>query len=254
MTPAFDGRLVLVTGASKGIGAATAVVFGALGAKVAVHCKSDVAGAARVVESIGGDRAATFEADLGDWASADQLVTTVEERFGPIDHLVLNHGIWKAALIDRMQEGDYDEMFDANLRGVFALSGAAARSMRRSGNAPRSSMVLIASTAGQRGEAGHAHYAATKGAVISLTKSLASELAPDGIRVNCVAPGWVETSMTRGALEDPNERPKILATIPLGRVGRPEEVAHVVAFVASDLASFMTGEIVNVNGGAVLCG
>jgi 3-oxoacyl-[acyl-carrier protein] reductase len=120
---------------------------------------------------------------------------------------------------------------------------------RRSGR-----IVFVASTAGQRGEALHAHYAATKGAVISLTKSLAPELAPYGILVNCVAPGWVATDMTREALADPRERERVLATIPLGRVATPEEIALPIAFIASDAATFVTGEILNVNGGAVLIG
>ena len=143
-------------------------------------------------------------------------------------------------------------MLDSNLRGVYALAGAAARSMKAAGR--RGSIVIVSSTAGQRGEAGHSHYAGTKGAVISLTKSLAAELAPQGIRVNCVAPGWVDTSMTAPALSDPARRAGVVASITLGRVGTPAEIAGPIAFVASDWASFMTGEIVNVNGGAVLCG
>jgi 3-oxoacyl-[acyl-carrier protein] reductase len=255
MTPfRFDGRVVAVTGASKGIGAATATLFGRLGASVAVHCRADEAGAATVADAIrrGGARAEVFAARLERWDAAANLVPEIERRMGPLDVLVVNHGIWTGASIEAMTEAEYDAMLDANLRGVFAVCGGAARAMRAAGR--RGSIVLVASTAGQRGEAFHAHYAATKGAIISLTKSLAPELAPAGIRVNCVAPGWVATSMTADALAEPARRAEILASIPIGRVGQPEEIAGPIAFLASSLAAFMTGEILNVNGGAVLCG
>ena len=165
---------------------------------------------------------------------------------------MVSHGIWKHAPIGVMSQSNCREMLATNLESVFALCAEAARSMRAARR--RGSVVLVSSTAGQRGEAEHAHYAASKGAIQSLTKSLAVELAPDGIRVNCVAPGWVETPMTQATLDNPKQRARIEATIPLGGVGRPEEIASAIAFVASDTASFMTGEILNVNGGAVLCG
>ena len=247
----FEGKVALVTGASKGIGAATAKKLAALGARVAVHFNRDAAGAAAVVAA-SGSKSASFPADLSRWGAGEELVARVEAALAPIDVVVLNHGIWKGASIDRMTERDYDEMLDANLRGVFAVTGAVARRMKERGRG--GSIVLVASTAGQRGEADHAHYAATKGAVISLTKSLAPELAAANVRVNCVAPGWVATSMTAATLDDPEQRARIFATIPLGRVGEPDEIAAAIAFVASDAASFITGEILNVNGGAVLCG
>lgn len=248
----FTGRVALVTGASKGIGAATARLLARLGASVAVCFHRDAEGAARVAAAIereGRGRAATFAADLGDWRACETLVDAVRARLGPVQHLVINHGIWKEAPIETMRAADYEETFGANVRGAFALSGATARGMESGG-----SMVLVSSTAGQRGEARHAHYAASKGALQSLTKSLASELAPRGIRVNCVAPGWVDTTMTAPTLADAATASAIHAGIPLGRVGRPEEIASAIAFAASDAASFMTGEILNVNGGAVLCG
>ena len=198
-----------------------------------------------------GRKAFVIGADLGVWEEGERLVAESEGALGPIDVVVLNHGIWKEAAIDAMTARDYDEMMDANVRGVFSVAGACARRMKAR---RRGRMVLVASTAGQRGEALHSHYAASKGAIISLTKSLASELAPHGVLVNCVAPGWVATGMSAPALADAEGRAKVHATIPLGRVATPEEIAYPVAFVASEGATFMTGEIVNVNGGAVLVG
>jgi 3-oxoacyl-[acyl-carrier protein] reductase len=249
----FEGKRVLVTGASRGIGKACARVFGALGASVAVHYRGEREAAERVVAELAaaGVTARAVGADLADWDEGERLVAACEADIGPLDVVVLNHGIWKAAPIDAITEAQYDEMLDVNLRGYFSVAAASARRMkaRRKGR-----MVLIASTAGQRGEPLHAHYAATKGAVISMTKSLAPELAPFGVLVNCVAPGWVATDMSRETLESPKDRAGIFAAIPLGRVASPEEIAWPVAFIASDMATFVTGEVLNVNGGAVLAG
>jgi 3-oxoacyl-[acyl-carrier protein] reductase len=178
------------------------------------------------------------------------LVDEAVHRFGGLDILVNNAGIWKGSPVDEMTDAEWEETMAINMTGTFFCTRAAVPFMK---NARWGRIINISSTAGQRGEAFHSHYAASKGAMISFTKSLAVELAPHGITVNCVAPGWVATDMSRESLLGP-EREAILATIPLGRVARPEEIAGAVAFLASDLASFVTGEILNVNGGAVLVG
>ena len=166
----------------------------------------------------------------------------------------MNHGIWPPAdvPIDEMTDEQWRNTVAVNLDSIFALVKHAVAQMKRQQRGGH--VVLISSTAGQRGEAGHCDYAATKGALISMTKGLSTELAPFGIYVNCVAPGWVNTEMSRVALEDPQVSAEIHATIPLGRVGTPEEIAGPILFLCSSYAGFITGEIFNVNGGAVLAG
>lgn len=250
---ALDGQVALVTGGSRGIGRATALRLAAAGAKIAVGYHRQHEAARQVVDEIGraGGRAVAIGADLTSWVEAERLAGECAQRLGPIDILVANHGIWKHAPIDAMTEGDWSEMAAVNLSAVVALCHAVAGGMRAR---RRGCMILVSSTAGQRGEAEHAHYAATKGAIISLTKSLGAELAKDGVRVNCVAPGWVDTEMAQPALGERAGREAVERTIPLGRVARPEEIADAILFLASDLSSFVVGEILNVNGGAVLIG
>ncbi len=248
----LDGKVALVSGGSRGIGRATALLLARAGAAVGVGYARDRDAADSVVAAIAqaGGRAAALAADLARWSEAERLARGCEAALGPIDLLVVNHGIWKPAPIEHMSEREWMETADVNLTGAVALCRAVAPSMkaRRTGR-----IVLVSSTAGQRGEAGHAHYAATKGALISLTKSLAVELAGDGVLVNCVAPGWVDTDMTRDALAGAGGD-AIRRAIPLGRPARPDEIAGAVLFLASDLAGFVCGEVLNVNGGAVLAG
>lgn len=246
----LSGRRALVTGGSRGIGAACCHLLARAGAEVGVHCRADLVAAREVaaLASRHGVRSSVLQADLSRPGEAARLFARMEETLGPPEIVVLSAGIWKPAPIVRMTAEMLDETLAVNLSGVFHACREAAR--RFPGG--RGTIVTISSTAGQRGEPLHSHYAASKGAVIALTRSLAVELAPE-VRVNSVAPGWVETDMTREALADPDRRARILAEIPLGRIASPEDVASAVVFLASDLARHVTGAVLNVNGGSVLC-
>jgi 3-oxoacyl-[acyl-carrier protein] reductase len=248
----LTGKSALVTGGARGIGRACCLMLARAGASVAVNYRVESPSANLLVEEIesAGGEAFALAADVTKREEAEMLVDETVARFGTIDILVNNAGIWKSSPIEEMSDGEWDEMVGVNLRGTFNCIRAAVPPMKeaRSGR-----IINISSTAGQRGEAFSSHYAATKGAVISLTKSLAVELAPFGILVNCVAPGWVVTDMTRDDLLGAR-RESILQTIPLARAATPDEIAGSVAFLSSELATFITGEILNVNGGAVLVG
>jgi 3-oxoacyl-[acyl-carrier protein] reductase len=249
----LNGKVALVTGASRGLGRATVLLLAQAGADVAVHYARN----RKAAEAVAGQcwklgvRAMSVQADMASSPQITRMFRNVKERLGRLDVLVCNAGIWKEAAIDRMTDRELSEMLDVNVSGVFACCREAARVMKRQKSGR---IILVSSTAGQRGEAFHSHYAASKGAVISLTKSLAPELASHGILVNCVAPGWFDTDMSRPSLNNPKTKRQVLATIPLHRVGRPEEFAGAVLFLASDSSTFVTGEVLNVNGGAVLVG
>jgi 3-oxoacyl-[acyl-carrier protein] reductase len=194
-----------------------------------------------------------LRADLRRLADARSLVQKAVRRFGRVDILVANAGIWNLEdiPIDKLSERDWDEMITTNLKSVYAVIRFAVAVMKRQGGGR---IIAVSSTAGQRGEAFHTHYGASKGGIISFVKGLSTELAPDNILVNCVAPGWVDTDMSRPVLARAKSRRWVEGQIPLGRVAQAEEIAGPILFLASDLATFMTGEIVNVNGGAVLVG
>jgi 3-oxoacyl-[acyl-carrier protein] reductase len=248
------GKTAIITGASRGIGAATAIKFAEAGARgVVINFNRDDEAANRVADQCEklGAEAIAFRADVSRRASVEKMVKAAITRFGSLDILVANAGIWKEAAIEAMTESQWDETIDVNLKSIYACCHASAGVMipKRTGT-----IILVSSTAGQRGEPFHSHYAATKGAIIAITKSLAAELGPRGITVNCVAPGWVATDMTNAALSDPKERRRVRDLIPLGRVAMPEEIAGPILFLASDLASHVNGEVLNVNGGSVLCG
>lgn len=248
---ALDGRTALVTGGSRGIGRAAAVMLARAGADVAIGYRSRTAEAEAVAREVSrlGRRAVAVGGDLGDPAAADRLVSEVAQAFGRLDIFVANAGIWPPdeVPLGRLPPERWRATMAANLDAVFFSTRAALGLMGRGGR-----IVIVSSTAGQRGEAGHADYAASKGALIALTKSLAVECAPD-ILVNCVAPGWVDTDMSVPAFGEGN-RERIARTIPLRRIPSAEEIAGPIVFLCSDLASHVTGEVLNVNGGSVLCG
>jgi 3-oxoacyl-[acyl-carrier protein] reductase len=247
------GKVALISGGSRGIGAATVKLFVQAGAKVFFNYQKAKSAADAVVAACGKDNCAATQQELSSAADAEKLVRACVARFGRLDVLVANHGIWPPddMPIDRMPDAQWQRTVGINLDSVFGLVKHAVAQMKKQGGG---SVVLVSSTAGQRGEAFHCDYAATKGALISMVKGLATELARDHIRVNCVAPGWVYTDMARPALEDPQTAPRVFATIPLGRAAKPEEIAAPILFLCTEHAGFVTGEVFNVNGGAVLVG
>ena len=249
----LKGKVVLITGASRGIGAAAAIRFAEAGAGVVVNYFRHEADATAVVERVRslGSRAVAIQADVARFDDVRELFRRTTGAFGRIDVVVANAGIWTGGAIDELSESAWQETIDVNLKGVFACCHFAGRYMKqqRSG-----SIITVSSTAGQRGEANHSHYAASKGGIISLTKSLASELGPFGINVNCVAPGWVDTDMSAEPFRRSREIERIVADIPLRRVASADDIAGPILFLASDLARHITGEVLNVNGGSVLCG
>ena len=319
MKLSLEGKVAVVTGGSRGIGAATVALLREAGARVVFSYKSQAERAEALAEACGG--AAFCRALQQELATADDgetLIRAAVAAFGKLDILVVNHGVWPPheQPIDTMTTGQWRETLGINLDSVFGLVRAAAGQMlgtssigsdptayagerqygpgeatpetqaeaevdarelleeavysdrieyaapqpearpawQAAGGGVRGHIVLVASTAAQRGEAFHADYAASKGALLSLTKSLASELGPQGILCNCVAPGWVRTEMSAGTLRDPEASKKALALIPLGRAAEPEEIAGPIVFLCTPWAGFVSGEIWNVNGGAVLVG
>jgi 3-oxoacyl-[acyl-carrier protein] reductase len=268
MKLSLDSKVALITGGSRGIGAAAVRLFVEAGAKVVFNYQSAKAQADDLVRQCGAANCRAIQCELSTPAAAAQLVSSAVEAFGRLDILVANHGIWppEDVPVDRMTDEQWHRTIATNLDSVFGLIKHAVAQMKKQRSQqppaaagdqptpPAGHIVLISSTAGQRGEAFHCDYAASKGALISMVKGLSTELARDGIRVNCVAPGWVATDMSFAALNDPPTRAKVFATIPLGRVGTPEEIAGPILFLCTPHAGFITGEIFNVNGGAVLVG
>ena len=254
----LNGKVALITGGSRGIGAATVAMFAGAGARVVFNYRAAEAEANAIVARIGAASCAAVRCNLAGTETARELVEATVARFGRLDALVVNHGVWPPSdvPVDRMSDVQWRDTLAINLDSVFSLVKHAVAQMKKqpTPTGVRGHIVLVSSTAGQRGEAFHCDYAATKGAVISMTKGLSTELAADGIYVNCVAPGWVETDMTASALGEAPSRGTILSKIPLGRAAKPEEIAAPILFLCTPQAGFITGEIVNVNGGAVLVG
>jgi 3-oxoacyl-[acyl-carrier protein] reductase len=254
----LSGKVALISGGSRGIGAATVRMFAAAGAKVVFSYRSARAQADALAKECGETACHPVASNLDNPEATRALVAEAVRHFGRLDILVANHGVWppEDVPIERMLDAQWRSTMSINLDGVFGLVKHAVAQMKaqpRKGSAA-GHIVLISSTSGQRGEAFHCDYSATKGALISMTKSLSAELASAGIYVNCVAPGWVDTDMSAAALADPKTGATIRSTIPLGRVGKAEEIAGPVLFLCTEHAGFITGEVFNVNGGAVLVG
>jgi len=258
MNISLSGKVALITGGSRGIGAAAVRMFVEAGAKVVFNYQKAKGPAEQLVQELGADNCAAVACDLSGTQTGRQLVEAAIQRFGRLDIMVANHGVWPSedAPIDRLSDEQWRSTVAINLDSVFSLIKHSVAQMKKQKESGRSAghIVLVSSTAGQRGEAFHCDYAATKGALISMVKGLSTELALDGIYVNCVAPGWVATDMSAPSLSDPKISATVLAKIPLGRVATPEEIAAPILFLCTPYAGFITGEIFNVNGGAVLVG
>ena len=247
----LHGRAALVTGGSRGIGAATCALLARAGCDVAVHSaqrESEARAVKQVVEAAGRN-ACLLQADLRDAPAASALPVRAAAGLGRLDILVNNAGVWLHHPIDSMGLDAWRTTMAINLDAVYLVTRASLPFLR----AGRGAIVNVVSTAAQRGESEHSDYAASKAAVVGWTKSLAVELAP-AIRVNCVAPGWVDTEMVAEDLSDPARRAAIEREIPRGRVASADDIAAPIVFLASDLAAHITGEVLNVNGGSVRCG
>lgn len=248
----FKGKVAIVTGSSRGVGRATALRLAEGGCDVVVNYLSNDEEAAKTVsECIARDvRAFAVRGDASVEADAKRIVDEAIGEFGRLDYLVLNAGIWKGSPISEMTEERWNEVMDTNLKSAWAMSKYSVPEMRKQ---EKGAIVLVSSTAGQRGEANYSNYAASKGGQISFTKALSTELAPS-IRVNCVAPGWIDTAMVRPVFEDREYLEKVLNGIPLHRMASTDDVALSICFLLSDWSRHITGEVLNINGGAVLPG
>jgi len=245
------GKVAIVTGGSRGIGRAVVDLLSSFGAKVVVNYLRDEQAAAATVTVARehGAEAVAIQADVAQLRESERLVAETLKRFERIDFLICNAGIWEGGPVESIAEELWDRTFEINLKGTWSVCRAAVPVMKqqRSGR-----IVIISSTAGQRGEANVSNYAASKGGQIAFMKSLSTELAGFGINVNCVAPGWVETDMTTDTLADKARLERILKEIPKGRVATPDDVAGPVVFLCSSWAEHITGDVLSVNGGSVL--
>ena len=248
----FSGKTAIVTGASRGVGRATAIRLAEGGANVVVNYLTSEVEAfetVRVCQNKGVE-AIAVQADVSNFIQAKELAKKTVDRFGRIDLLVCNAGVWEGAPIEEMSEEVWNKVINTNLKSAWATTKACVPAMKKQ---PKGSIVMVSSTSGQRGEAGYSNYSASKGGMISFTKALSSELCPR-IRVNAVAPGWIETAMVRPAFEDDEYYESVIESIPLKRIATTDDVALSICFLLSDWSRHITGEILNINGGSVLCG
>ena len=247
-TKFLTDKVALVTGASRGLGKAIALALAAEGASIAAVARSEDAlkETIEAIRAVGGT-AEPFALDVSDDAAVDATIEKIATRFGHIDVLVNNAGVTRDGLLMRMKSEDWDAVLDTNLKGAFLLTKPVSRLMikQRAGR-----IINISSVIGLMGNAGQANYAASKAGLIGFTKSIAREFASRGITCNVVCPGFIETDMTKGLGED--LRKKLLEKIPLARLGQPEDIAGVVAFLTSPAASYITGQILTVDGGMVM--
>jgi 3-oxoacyl-[acyl-carrier protein] reductase len=248
----FQGKTAIITGASRGVGAATALRLAEAGANTVVNYLSREDAANEVVKNCEsfGVQSIAVQGDSSEWKDAHNLANKALEKFGRIDLLVLNAGIWEGSPIEEMTEETWNKVINTNLKAAWAMTKACVPAMKKQDSG---AIVLVSSTAGQRGEANFSNYAASKGGQISFTKALASELCPK-IRVNAVAPGWIETAMVRPVFEDEDYKANVINSIPLKRMAMTDDVALSICFLLSDWSRHITGEILNINGGSVLCG
>jgi len=250
----FAGRVALVTGGSRGIGKAIAVRLAEAGAQIVINYLHDEAAANETTAGIAQQfnvKAVAIRADISVVTEAKSLVEAVVGNFGRLDILACNAGIWEGAAVEEITEDLWDRVLDTNLRGTWAICRAAVPVLKSQG---WGRILIVSSTAGQRGEANFSNYAASKGGQISFAKSLAVEVGQYGITVNAVAPGWVDTEMTADTLNDGQFRRSVEQSIPVGRIASPDDIALPVLFLCSEWARHITGEVLNINGGAVLCG
>jgi 3-oxoacyl-[acyl-carrier protein] reductase len=251
MMEELKDKVVVVTGGSRGIGAAIAKGFAELGSNIAIIYRSDQSSAETCAKEINraGSRCLLVKARVEKANEVKRAIRKVVEKYGQIDVLVNSAGIWKDGQIGSMTEEQWDETIDINLKGTFLFCNEIARLMKKNKSGR---IINISSTAGQRGEPLHSHYAASKGGIIAFTKSIAVELAPYNIKVNCVSPGWVNTDMTRHVLSGLSFRSKIRQGIPRGKVAVSEDIVGSVLFLASNLSNHIIGATISVNGGSVL--
>ena len=248
---ALEGKVALVTGASRGIGRAIAVALGGRGATVAVayHSREDAANETVALVEAAGGAAFPLQIDVGAVASIEAGVKAASDKHARLDIVVANAGIAIDGLLLRVKEDDWRRTLDVNLTGVFAFLKAACRHLLKAKGAGR--IITLTSVVGEMGNTGQVAYSAAKAGVIGLTKTLARELAGRGVTANAVSPGFIETDMTAAHVAG-EARDKLLEQIPLGRIGRPEEVADVVAFLAGPEGGYVTGQVIRVNGGLLM--